>query len=108
MVRRKLNSWCAVGLAWLLAGTVVRHTLHRTFSWAVLDGSLLPPNSIVDGGLGAGLVILLDGTTNIGLFAADRAYSFITPEIVGVPEPTVVALLLSGLAMVGIPRRRSD
>ena len=78
-----------------------------TFSWAVLDGSFPPPNSIVDGGLGAGLVILLDGTTNIELAAADRAYSFIIPQIASVPEPATVAMLLTGLAVAVARRRRS-
>jgi hypothetical protein len=76
-----------------------------TFSWAVLDGSRPPPNSIVDGGLGAGLVILLDGTTNIELNPADSAYDFITPQIVSVPEPVAATMFFSGLA-VAIARRR--
>lgn len=82
-----------------------------TFTWAVLDANFSPivtdPNS-----LGAGLVILLDGTTNITLVPADAdLYASITPEIralqepnAAVPEPMTGLLVLTGLA--GVFRRR--
>jgi hypothetical protein len=81
-----------------------------TFTWAVLDGS---SNSIVTNpfSLGAGLVILLDGTAmNVTTVAADAAYNNITPQLSSptpeVPEPATGVLLLTGLGCIAIASRR--
>jgi hypothetical protein len=85
-----------------------------TFTWAVeqVDPSALFPPSIVSADLGAGLVVLLDGTTNITTVAADDAFGDITPNVtpivpVGtVPEPTQSWLVVAGLLLSAVAYRR--
>jgi hypothetical protein len=79
-----------------------------TFTWAVLDSSL---DSIVTDplSLGAGLVLLLDGSPNFVFVAADPQYNGITPKLLNgtqVPEPGAALLLLAGLCAGAVQRWR--
>lgn len=76
-----------------------------TFTWAVLNANF---ESIVTDGLGASLVLLLDGS-GPQLIAATPEYRNITPQIVTtgtpVPEPATGLLLLVGGALIARARR---
>lgn len=75
-----------------------------TFTWAVLDENF---NSIVETGLGASLVVLLDGST-AELVAASATYNNVTPEFVvdaSVPEPSTL-WLVTGILPLAIRRAR--
>jgi hypothetical protein len=77
-----------------------------TFTWAVLDDTYA---SIVDNGLLASLVILLDGSAP-QTFAATVDYRFIRPALLSdaaVPEPGTVLLAAFGLAALALTRRGS-
>jgi hypothetical protein len=80
-----------------------------TFTWAVLDSTFA---SIVTDplSLGAGLVVLLDGSPNNFTFvAADPQYNSITPKLLNgtqVPEPGAALLLLAGLCAGAVRRLR--
>ncbi len=75
-----------------------------TFTWAVLDETY---NSIVDNGLLASLVILLDGSAP-QTFAATEAYDFIRPVLLAgtpIPEASTMSLAAMGLAAFAVTRR---
>ena len=95
------------------AGTSVQFTLTSTanylgggspdtFTWAVLNANF---ESIVSDGLGAGLVLLLDGS-GPQFVAATRQYSFITPRLV--PEPATGLLMLTAAGLLARVRRRRN
>jgi hypothetical protein len=81
-----------------------------TFSWAVENSD----GSIVSSFLGAGLVILMDGTDNVSTFAADDAFGDIIPNVTPivpsgggtVPEPGGEAAAVAGLMFAAVAYRR--
>ncbi len=85
-----------------------------TFTWAVeqVDPNAPFPPSIVSTDLDAGLVVLLDGTTNITTVAADSTYGDITPNVTpivpvgAVPEPTRAWLAVAGLLLIALAYQR--
>jgi hypothetical protein len=77
-----------------------------TFTWAVLDANF---NPIVADGLGASLVVLLDGS-GPQVFAATADYNNVTPEFLtenAIPEPATLWLVaLSGSLLLATQRAR--